>query len=155
MLDLIKTTPEDVKEAMGLAIADTTLDEQISAKLRTRGPLILEDYFSVEDITMMTPNQRERAKVGLATVIAGEVLQTSGLSPVMNAGSSFSIGPISLGGFSGGGNVTNLVRIATNLKREGADILDTLRLANQNPMMGVWGAVGTTRRPTVVGGPRC
>lgn len=143
----------DVKRAIGLLDDNTAYDTFIEERIRAVADLLIEDWFTSIEFSTLTPNQKRRAVEGLALLIGSDCLLVMPVNAVMSSGSSISVGPLSVAGWSGGRNLSDLRRTAFELKKRGEDILKDLRLTGYGEAME-WLAVGTVKRPTYVGGPR-
>lgn len=143
----------DVKRAIGLLDDNTAYDTFIEERIRAVADLLIEDWFTSIEFSTLTPNQKRRAVEGLSLLIGSDCLLVMPVNAVMSSGSSISVGPLSVAGWSGGRNLSDLRRTAYELKKRGEDILKDLRLSGYGESME-WLAVGTVKRPTNVGGPR-
>jgi len=128
----------DVKYHLGLLAADETQDEQITGALERVAPLLLEDYFSTSEILKFSANQVERAVYGLSMLMAADLLNPMAISMGLNDSGSVKVGPLSVSN-SSGPVLSSFQKRARELKREGALIMETLRLAIRGPF--AWGAV--------------
>lgn len=146
----------DVKRAMGLTSDNTEHDTFIEERMRMTGDLLIEDWFTSTEFEDLTPNQKRRAVEGIACLIAADCLLVIPVNSVMSSGtngSTITIGPITVGGWNGSRSMADLRRVAYELKSRGESILQDLRLSGYGGIL-TWQAVGTTKRPTYVGGPR-
>lgn len=146
----------DVKRAMGLTVDNTEHDAFIEERIRMTGDLLIEDWFTTNEFISLTPNQKRRAVEGIACLIASDCLLVIPVNSVMNSGtngSTITIGPIQVGGWNGSRSMSDLRRVAYELKSRGESILQDLRLSGYGGIVA-WQAVGTVKRPTCIGGAR-
>lgn len=153
MENTLNITVLDVKRAIGLLDDNTTYDKFIDERIRAVADLLIEDWFTSIEFSSLTPNQKRRAVEGLSLLIGSDCLLVMPVNAVMSSGSSISVGPLSVAGWSGGRNLSDLRRTAFELKKRGEDILKDLRLTGYGEAME-WLAVGTVKHPTYVGGQR-
>lgn len=153
MESTLNITVLDVKRAIGLMDDNTAYDGFIEERIRAVADLLVEDWFTTSEFNSLTPNQKRRAVEGLSLLIGSDCLLVMPVNSVMSSGSSVTVGPLSVSGWSGGKNMADLRRTAYDLKKRGEEILKDLRLTGYGESMA-WLAVGTVKRPTYVGGPR-
>lgn len=143
----------DVKQAMGFQESNTAYDSFIEGVIRTKADLLVEDNFTSSELRDFTPNQKRRAVIGLSYLLAADCLMTMPMNQVMSSGDQVVVGPIELSGWSGTRGISDIRQVAQYLRTQGEEILRTLHLTNDKGTLP-WGAVGTVKRPTYVGGPR-
>lgn len=129
----------DVKQLLGLPSTDTSHDTQIEGAILKLAPLFLEDFFSLEDMMRFTPNQLERVRTGLSYIMAGEALHPISTNMNIVDLSSVKIGPISIAGGNASNPAAYLAKRAKELRQEGLQIMDTLKVAIRGTI--TWGVV--------------
>ncbi len=137
ILDLVSVA--DVKQLLGLSSTDSEHNEQIEGAIVKLAPLFLEDFFTLEEIRNFTANQKERVRVGLSYLMAGEALYPISTNMSLLDMSSVRVGPIAVSGSSSSGPSSYLSKRARELRREGMQILETLKVAMRGTI--VWGVV--------------
>lgn len=131
-------TIQEVKDHLGLSLSDTSRDDQIRGAIAKFAPLYLEDFFTISELRRLTANQKLRLRLGMSMVLAGELLYPIAMSTTINDAGSVRLGPLSVSGGSSGAANT-LQRRARELKRDGEEILETLRIAVRTTLS--WGVV--------------
>lgn len=137
IVDLVSV--DDVKQLLGLPSTDNEHNEQIEGAITKLAPLFLEDFFTLDEIQKFSANQKERVRVGLAYLMAGEALYPISTNMSLLDASSVRVGPISIAGASSSGPSSYLSKRARELRQEGMQILETLKVAMRGTIF--WGAV--------------
>lgn len=163
IVSMIGLTVADVRRAMGLMSSVTTYDSYIEDIIRSKADLIMEDMFTIGEISEMTKNQKLRAVEGLACLLAADCLLLIPTNFLLNSGDessgsfgggqSITLGPISVGAWTGSSGMSGLRNVSAQLRERGLSILEDLHLVNGKRSIP-WKAVGTNTKPTYTGGTR-
>ena len=163
IVSMIGLTVADVRRAMGLMSSVTTYDSYIEDVIRAKADLIMEDMFTAGEIADMTKNQKLRAVEGLACLLAADCLLLIPTNFLLNngdenggsfgGGQSITLGPISVGAWTGSSGMSGLRNVAAQLRERGTAILQDLHIVNSRGGLA-WKAVGTTEKPVYTGGRR-